>query len=180
MLDLHQDRVDRTFRRFFPTKSTISLSKHLKEIPQTGKYKCRIEYGENDYQLEYQSYQDPMIGSLQLVDGGSIDYDYKSADRGQLTQLFELRKDADDVIILKNDKITDSYFANLAFHDGAKWFTPKEPLLKGIKREKLLANGSLIELDIRVNDLSGFQKVSLINAMLDLDQVCVAINKVKK
>jgi 4-amino-4-deoxychorismate lyase len=67
---------------------------------------------------------------LQLVTDNEIEYTHKTTDRNALNRLFEQRKKADDIIIVKNGQLTDSLFANLVFesHTG-ELFTPKNPLL---------------------------------------------------
>jgi 4-amino-4-deoxychorismate lyase len=74
-----------------------------------------------------------------------------------------------DVLIVKNGLITDTSFANIAFSDGNKWYTPDTPLLKGTQRAYYLAQGILTERRISPADLRGFTKARLINAMLDLN-----------
>ena len=72
--------------------------------------------------------------------------------------------------------VTDSYYTNLAFWDGTSWVTPKSHLLNGIKRTHLIQQGQLKEQPITASDIFKFEKVSLINAMLNLDEVVLPIN----
>jgi len=65
--------------------------------------------------------------------------------------------------------VTDTSIANIAFYDNGMWKTPKNPLLKGTTRARLIDEGKLIEADIRVNELRNFSKVALLNAMIDFD-----------
>ena len=56
----------------------------------------------------------------------------------------------------------------LFFRDGV-WLTPKNPLLKGTSRARLIDEGKLIESDIKVQELRSFSQVALLNAMIDFD-----------
>lgn len=175
LIDLHQERVNRTFLKFFPQYTPIKLSDIVQNIPAKGKYKCRVEYSFELHSIEFIFYQTPSIQSLQVLQSDSIEYEYKSTKREDLDSIFEQRGLADDIIIVKNGRVTDSYFANLVFFDGKKWWTPDRPLLQGIKRQSLINLGMLKTKKIFKKDLSTFQKVSLINAMLDLGEVEVLL-----
>lgn len=175
LIDLHQERVNRTFLEFFPQYTPIKLSDIVQNIPAKGKCKCRVEYSFRLHSIEFIFYQTPSIHSLQIVQSDSIEYEYKSTKREELDRVFEQRGLADDIIIVKNGRVTDSYFANLVFFDGKKWWTPDRPLLQGIKRQSLINLGLLKTKRILKKDLSTFQKVSLINSMLDIGEVEVLL-----
>ncbi|MFY0653702.1 MAG: aminotransferase class IV [Cyclobacteriaceae bacterium] len=176
-LDLHQERVNRTLRKFH-LGSSIKIAKCLKDLPNTGKHKCRIVYGQQVESCEISEYPNRSITSLKLIIDDAIDYEFKSEDRQNLSRLFEQRGNCDDIIIVKNGLCTDSYFANLAFYNGSKWITPSEPLLKGVRREQLIRGGSITEENVSVEYIDQFEKVSLINAMLDLGEVEIHIKNI--
>ncbi|MEN8158025.1 MAG: aminotransferase class IV family protein [Bacteroidota bacterium] len=171
-LSWHQERLERT--RF----EVLGLDEHpelLLEIPvpdglDRGLFKCRVLYGEVIERIEYEPYYHPDIHSLKLVRSDSISYGYKSADRSDLDALYAQKGDCDDILIVKNGCITDSYFANVALFDGTHWHTPDTPLLKGTMRAFLLEEGVLTEARIKENELGDFQKIRLINAMNSLDE----------
>jgi len=79
----------------------------------------------------------------------------------------------DDIIIVKNGFVTDSFAANILFLDGVQWITPTTPLLNGTKRQFLLDQGIIAEKEIREEDIRTYQKVGLINAMIDFDEMPV-------
>lgn len=176
-LALHQKRVDKTFTHFF-YQQPIQLRELIKEVPKAGKYKCRIVYDGSNIGIDFQSYQKKQINSLKIIEGSHIEYDFKYENRLELTSLFELRRNCDDIIIVKNQMLTDSYFANLAFFDGTNWLTPKKPLLNGTRRQLLIQQGKIKEANISIRSLTNFKHVSLINAMFDLGDVVVSINKI--
>lgn len=169
-LPLHQSRFNQTREEVLGLKTHPDLS-ILISIPDTamkGIHKCRILYGHDISQIEFTPYQEPRIHSLKVVESDSINYAYKSADRRELELLFGQRESCDDILIVKEGRITDSYFANVVLWDGSQWVTPKEPLLKGCMRASLINGGLIRERDIRINDLSRYKVLRLINAMNDL------------
>jgi 4-amino-4-deoxychorismate lyase len=177
LLSLHQARLDRTFAKFFPLDSVLDLVKIITNIPFDGKHKCRLEYDARSYAIDYQPYQAKVINSIQIIHDNNLDYEYKSTNRSSLDLLYQKRKEADDIIIIRNGFVTDSYYANLAFFDGNDWWTPRNPLLKGVKREFLLANHQIKTKEIYERDLSSFSKVSIINAMLDIGEMEIPVKK---
>lgn len=176
-LNYHQARLERTFEHFF-SKQPILLEQLIHDLPDTGKHKCRVVYTETDTHVEVSPYTARQINSLKMVVDNTIDYSYKYQNRSSLDKLYAKRQPCDDIIIVKNGLCTDSYFANLAFFDGAQWITPKNPLLPGIKRQKLLDQRLIKSGDIAINSLGNYSKVSLINAMLDLGEVEVQIDQI--
>ncbi len=115
---------------------------------------------------------------MKVVGCDSIEYNYKYENRECLNELLELKQNCDDILIVKNKKITDTSFSNIVFFDGKKWITPSTPLLKGTKREKLLSDGKIVQNEIKLNDLKYFQKAALINSMLDLEDNVISIGNV--
>ena len=113
-----------------------------------------------------------------LVDGADIDYTYKSTNRDGLNLLRQKRGDADEILIVKHGEITDTSYTNVAFWDGAEWFTPVHPLLDGTYRASLIEKGILHEQMITLQDLGRFSKVSLINAMMNLGEMEVAVSEI--
>lgn len=99
-----------------------------------------------------------------------IDYSHKYANRTALQYLLQKKGKADDVLIVKNGWLTDTSYSNVAFFDGLQWFTPSKPLLKGTKRAALLQQKKIIEADIRPQDLKQFEKVRLVNAMMEWEE----------
>jgi 4-amino-4-deoxychorismate lyase len=177
-LDFHQERMCRTAFFHYGTKSEIKID--ISSIPshlQTDRVKCRVLYAADILSVEFHSYQLKNIQSLQLVVNNDIKYEHKSTDRNALNKLFEQRKKADDIIIVKNGQLTDSSFANLVFESQTgELFTPKTYLLAGTKRAFLLKNNIIKEREIAVEDLLLYKKVYLINAMIDLeDSISVPI-----
>lgn len=181
LLDYHQQRLDRTTKNYFDQVELFDLKRILSDVerPVYGEYKCRFLYGKDGFNVEYNSYHPKKVSSMKLVNAGDYSYEYKSLNRTYLEELFNLRSEADDVIIINRElEVTDSYYANLAFYDGDNWFTPKSYLLSGVKRQYLIDQGLLIEKVITKDDIWSYQKLSLINAMLDLGVVEIKIDQI--
>lgn len=134
-----------------------------------GLYRCRISYAEKIDKIEFFPYQFKHPKIIQLNEYKSIRYGFKYKDRSEFQDLLKNYPNVDDVIITQDGFLTDATYANLAFSDGKKWFTPSTYLLEGTKRAYLLDNKLLTEDVISVSDLSKFKQIALINAMRDLE-----------
>ena len=174
-LDNHQDRFEHAQKSLFGLKNFELLSETIKvpEFAQKGLFRCRVLYAEKIEKIEFLPYNFRQIKSLRLAESKGIDYSYKYADRSELENLYAQKGDCDDIIIVKNGLITDSFAANLVFYDGEKWWTPDSPLLKGTKREKFLKEKSITACKIEVGDLQKYSKAGLINAMIEFDTMPV-------
>jgi len=104
---------------------------------------------------------------LKLVRDDKIDYHLKYADRSALNKLLEQKGENDEVIIIKNGMVTDCSIGNLIFFDGHNWNTPDTPLLKGTQRKYLLDKKLIRECNIKEEDIFKYQKVGIINALLN-------------
>ena len=131
-----------------------------------GLYKFRLLYDAKQFRWEFTPYQLPSIKTLKLIVDNQIEYSHKFSDRTKLDLLHLQRGDADDILVVKNGKITDTSFANIVFYDGHRWLTPRQPLLPGTQRAFLLDTGQLSETEITPDDMSRFSKARLINAMI--------------
>lgn len=174
-LENHQNRLNRSMEELYPESPKIDLASVI-SIPEnccSGIYKVRVLYGCSIDQIEIEPYSFRKIKSLKVVSADHIDYHLKYSDRQILQNLYAQRGDCDDIIIIKNGLITDSFAANLVFFDGEKWVTPASPLLKGTKRQLLLDLGIITTKEIREEDIQCFQKVGLINAMIDFEEMPV-------
>ena len=166
----HNRRINAAREALFGCSSPIDL-RELVLPPMPGIVKCRVVYDTAIREITYEPYTPRKPASLKLVYSNTVSYAYKYADRSALNALFEQRGECDDIIIVKERRLTDSFAGNTAFYDGRTWFTPSRPLLCGTRREALLDAGLLVEQDIRVEDLGNFEKVSLINCMIDLGEL---------
>ncbi len=171
-LEWHQKRYEIAYGQMYSKTPIRSIGEGM-IIPQEfahGLCKLRVFYNEKDRKHEFEKYIPKKIETLKLIEADEINYDLKYSDRGQLNDLVNRKENCDDVLIIKNGKVTDSSYANIVFTDRGKWFTPTTPLLEGTCRARLLAEESIDLADISVKDLNQFIGFNLINAMNDLDK----------
>ena len=142
-------------------KSIIKVPENM----QTGIVKCNVIYGQEILEISFRPNIKRPVRSLKLVYTESFDYHLKYSDRTGLEELFARRGLCDDIIIVNGGLITDSSISNLVFYDGSMWYTPAHPLLEGTCRARLIAQGKIIPLDIRPEDLHHYRGCKLINAM---------------
>jgi len=181
-LGFHQCRFDLARKSLLSTPTKILLSETI-EIPEEagiGLFRCRVLYADEIEKIEFLPHRYRKVNSLKLIEDNFIDYRFKLSDRQKLSQLFEQRGDCDDILIVKNGCITDSYTANSVFFDGKIWWTPDTPLLPGTQRARLISEKKIKVCRIEVSDLPKYQKAGLINAMQDLENMPVlTINNIK-
>lgn len=180
-LDFHQHRINKAFKELFNSTPKWKLSEILgdSERPPTGLYKCRLTYDLNSYSLAFESYQPKLINSLMVVEGNNLNYAHKFEDRSGINDLFRRRGNCDDILILKQDSVTDTSFANIVFQKNNKWVTSDTPLLPGTMRQFLLDTKVISVTSIRKEDLRSYENFKLINSMLGWDAPAVAISKIK-
>ncbi len=167
-LAYHQQRYERTLRSF-GIANFIQLKDILKP-PHQGLYRCRVLYStDGELTQSYHQYKKRNIKSLKLIESNTIVYDKKYADREALERLFAKKEACDDILMVRDGLVTDTTIANIACFDGALWLTPKKPLLAGTTRQRLLESGFLKEADIPVESLNRFEKLAIMNAMIDFD-----------
>ena len=162
-LEYHQLRLERSIQN-----ADIDLHEILSP-PASGLYRCRVIYDEKSYEVSYHSYVKRSIKRLKLIENQDIRYDKKYLDRSAIDALFSQKGSADDILIVKNGLVTDTTIANIAFFYKNKWITPSKPLLEGTTRQRLLEEKKIIETQINTTDIFKFEKVALMNAMIDFD-----------
>jgi 4-amino-4-deoxychorismate lyase len=166
----HQQRVQKSLRKFFPEtdySQDFFSAIPVPDVCKKGIYKCRVSYQDEILDVSFGEYQVPQIKTLQMVYSDEIEYEYKYLDRSLISELFEKRGTADDILIIRNGLLTDTSYANIClWHPERGWCTPMKPLLQGTMRASLLSENSIHPMDIRPEMLPDFEKVSLVNAML--------------
>ncbi|MDE6139644.1 MAG: aminotransferase class IV [Alistipes sp.] len=175
LIGLHRQRMERTCRELYGT-SCEDIGDWLAPVPENMRgmtVKCRITYDIAIRSVEFEPYTPKRVESLQLVDGGTIDYHLKFSDRTTLDLLAERRGSADAVIIVKDGLVTDTTYSNLVFQAGDKLLTPSRPLLRGVMATHLIESGRVIPADLTPDDILpgnryGITRAYLVNAMLPL------------
>jgi 4-amino-4-deoxychorismate lyase len=136
------------------------------KLPSSGIHKLRVVYNSIERTFDISPYTIRPVRSLKLVFDNNIVYDRKFEDRIALEHLLKAKGDCDEILIIKNDLVTDVSYANIVFKKGNDWFTPDSFLLNGTMRQWLLDNKRIKERRITVNDIAEFSHFKLINAML--------------
>ncbi|MDE3248840.1 MAG: aminotransferase class IV [Bacteroidota bacterium] len=169
----HQRRYEAACRAFYQQAPAAPLFEGI-AIPEEcyrGKYKLKIQYNKSHRRWQFDPYLVKRIGSLQMVTDDSIDYALKYTNRSRLDELFQQRGDCDDVLIVKNGRITDSSHCNIVLFDGRSWYTPDTPLLRGTARERLLHAKRIKAAPVMIDNIHQYKGFKLINAMRELDEV---------
>ncbi|WP_277484957.1 aminotransferase class IV [Catalinimonas alkaloidigena] len=172
LLHYHEQRMNRSRKDLWGLNKEISLSGIISPLLSKyaqGLYKCRVLYQHEVKQLEFVPYQRPQINSLKKVYSHEVDYTYKYAERESLTSLFQQKGECDDILIIKKDVVTDTYFANILFSQGGRWYTSEQPLLNGVQRQFLLDQGTVKEKQILEKDLGQYSHFKFVNALNPFD-----------
>lgn len=173
-MELHQKRVNQTFSHF-GKEGSIDLAKIYKNLEhdEDGLFKLRISY-DLDKRIRTQMipYAIPEIHDFQLVENNSFDYSFKFEDRRELDKM-KMKSKAEEIIIVKNNHITDTSFSNLLFLKGKDWFTPNTYLLNGVQRQHLLKNKKIKEAEITLQNIKQFSHFQIINALNDFDDMFI-------
>lgn len=169
-IEHHNARVNRSRHELFKSEDILDLSDMIKIPRELSKnlFKCRVTYSERIHDIEFHPYKIQPITKLNVVYDDTLTYDYKLEDRREI-QKHLCKADGSEILIVKNEFITDTSYSNVVFSDFTNLVTPATPLLKGTKRAKLLEIGKIREEEIRPADLRKFKYVYLINALIDLD-----------
>lgn len=140
----------------------------LQEIKNDALLKCKILYNENDFEIEISNYEKRLIENIVFIHDDNISYPLKFVNRNCFLKHTQNLQTTTEPIFIVNGLLTDSSYSNIALWNGHEWHTPKEPLFFGVRRNILLNEFKIFEKEISINDIHQYQKISLINAMLDL------------
>ena len=180
-LDYHLERIKNTPKHFWSTEKTVPTDQ-LSALPATQNWRAKLRFTydkENIYNLSCTPYNTRKIERLKLLASNDIEYNYKSVDRSEINLLKAQTEPTDEIIIIKQNLLTDTSYTNIALFDGSQWITPSTPLLKGTRRAQLLDADRLIEREVLATDLKSFQSISLINAMMDLEELVLPISSIE-
>jgi 4-amino-4-deoxychorismate lyase len=179
-LSYHEQRMNRALKELCGMEDFFDLAVFLEKCdnPVKGLYKCRVTYDDQVQDVEFLPYEPKLIESLKIVKSDSIEYEFKYKDRSAIDKLFKRRGGCDDILIIKNDLITDSSYSNVVFRKGKKWITPWSALLKGTMRQSLIEQNVIQEEDIRLEDIGDFESCRIINAMLGFTAPEIDVKKI--
>lgn len=173
--EYHKRRFSITFSYHFNSRDIPDFTSYVENILMIereriskGIFKLRIVYSGEVLIYSVDLYSPRVIKTLKLVEDNGIDYSFKYENRSQIERLLKLKGDCDDIIIVKNGELTDTSFCNIVFERNGSFFTPSNYLLAGTNRERKIEEGLLKEERIRPCDIRRYNKVYIINSMLDL------------
>ncbi len=176
-ISFHNERFNKTRRDVMKINKQLNIE-NIISIPYDLKntiYKCRVFYDYEIHRIEFVEYERKNIKKLISVNADEISYKYKFTDRSAIDKLKQKNTNSaeEDILIIKNGFVTDASFSNVLFYDGKDWFTPKECLLPGTQRAKLLSEKRVIERSIKTSDLYTYKNIKLINAMVEFKDATV-------
>ena len=169
LIDLHQQRLERTFN-FFKEKNILHIKNIInnyiekQDISSIDTYKLRLLYNlDANHSIQITPYQTPKIEQFSLIEDNDIEYSLKSTNRTIFDHLKS--RASGEIIIVKNSFITDTSFSNVIFLKNNVWYTPKTYLLNGIQRQHLIASNHVQEADIQASDINSYSHIKIINAL---------------
>lgn len=169
-LEWHNLRLNNSRRKLFNSKNELFLEEiQLPAFVSNGYWKCKVIYSDIINGIAFEPYIPRKITSLTLVES-SLNYGYKYDDRDELDDLFSKKKEADDILIIKDGFVTDSSKANVLLYNGHQWVTPDTPLLVGTMRSQLIHKGLIKAEAVKISELTKYNKLMLINAMNPFDE----------
>ncbi|OIP84427.1 MAG: hypothetical protein AUK44_02570 [Porphyromonadaceae bacterium CG2_30_38_12] len=172
-LPYHQHRINRAFEDLYPHSELINLAKIIADltVPDKGLFKCRLVFDSTLQFTEIVPYKRRTIESLQLVEASMEAKSYKLEQRTSLNAAYEQRGRCDDILIVNQGYISDTWYANVALWDGKHWFTPTLPIIEGVQRASLLRENKIIAKDIAANEISNYTRICIFNAMMEFGEI---------
>lgn len=178
-IEAHKKRMQETASYYrFVAPELPDIEALLTDGLRESKIKCRVCYHNNITSITFEKYIPRNIQSLKLINMFP-DYAYKFSDRKVMDDLLKLRDGCDEILIIRNGLVTDTSYSNVVFSKDDEYFTPNFPLLNGTKRQKLIKDRVIKEIEIGVDSIKEYKHVWLINALLDIeDNVSLPVNQI--
>jgi 4-amino-4-deoxychorismate lyase len=168
-LHYHNARLNQTIQANYNIQSKIDLRHYIKQS-NPDKERCKVLYTSRIKEVQFFTLTPRKVQSLKVLQS-NITYNFKNADREEIDKLFCKREDCDDILIVKDGFITDTSIANIAYHDGTNWITPKKPLLLGTMRASLIEKQLILEKDVKIEDIEKATRFALMNALIGFQEV---------
>lgn len=177
-INYHQQRYEYTLHNYFAKTLKLSniilvdilfeFNNYLKinglEL-NNGLFRVKFSYDQNNFKFEIFPYKRRSFKIFKPVIADTFDYSFKFYDRSNLDKLRSSQTDCDEIIIVKNNLLSDCSIGNLVLIKNNEFFTPKTPLLKGTMRALLIEQGVINPVDIKLSDLDEFTEIIMINAL---------------
>lgn len=161
----HEKRIANTIGK------NINLLEYIYP-PSNHLLKCKVLYSQDEIiDVSFDIYNKRNLKTFKIIIDDNINYKYKYENREQINNLFSKKDTADEIIIIKNNLITDTTIANIAIFIDNQWYTPTTPLLLGSTRQRYIDDGILKEKNIDIDIFKKATKIALLNAMIDFDVI---------
>ncbi|OCL88042.1 aminotransferase class IV [Arcobacter porcinus] len=162
-LDYHNKRVAKTIGK------NLNLQEYINPISDE-LLRCKVIYNDDEIlSVDYFPYKKRDIKSFKLIYENDINYSKKYLNRENLDYLFSKKEFCDEIIIVKNQVVTDTSISNIAIFYDKSWIISKNSLLEGTTKARLLEEKYIVERDISVEMLKKAEKIALLNAMIGFD-----------
>jgi 4-amino-4-deoxychorismate lyase len=173
LLNFHQKRVDISYSSVFKKVNTYNLQECIKPfLKKDGIQKCRFIYDDKKYRIEiidYQIIEPKRIGWLRI--DPNFNYSFKYYDRNFFNKIKESYSGFNEIILVKNDLITDSTYCNLIVYAKGKWIVPQTCLLNGVERTRIISAYNFPIEPITIDEFLSAKEYKLINAMRPFEDV---------
>lgn len=166
LLELHQKRVNETFKHF-GKENPLDLLRIFERFQpeENGLFKMRMVYDtEQNFEVQMIPYVFSEIKDFVIVKSNDLEYHFKYENR-KIFEKLKTESGGSEIIIIKNNAVTDTSFSNLIFLKNKRWYTPETCLLNGVQRQNLLRSGKIKEAEITLDNIKYYSHFQLINAM---------------
>jgi len=168
-LHYHNIRLNHTIQANFGIDAKIDLRTYIQQT-NPNQERCKVLYENTIKEVQFFTLTPRKVQSLKVLHH-NITYNFKNADREEIDKLFHKREGCDDILLIKDGLVTDTSIANIAYHDGTHWITPKSPLLLGTMRASLIEKQLLLEKDVKIKDIKKATRFALMNALIGFQEV---------
>ncbi|MBE0492175.1 MAG: aminotransferase class IV [Sulfurospirillum sp.] len=158
-LTYHQKRCDKTRRELYGTHKPLKLESLL-HVNDAKIYRAKVIYAKECLHVSTSLYENTRIFESFTLQESDFIYPYKYLERKKLDGYGK------DILFHKNSILQDTNIANIALFIDGVWMTPKEPLLEGTIRARLLDEGFLRVEKLDTHCLKIAEKFAIMNALL--------------
>lgn len=179
----HAARVEWSLGCSFPMALMLDAlrAQAAQQKATSGKWRATVTYSRAGVEgIRMIPYQVPAIAQLQLVVISENFYAKKWADRSRLNAYKAVLPPGVEPLFILDGQPSDTTFTNIVLERNGQLFTPAAPLLRGTKRHRLIDKGMVEMASIFLGDLQRYDAVHLINAMLDLGEVVIPMERVNQ
>ncbi len=178
LLSYHQARIDRTIGESHSVNLSSIVELQVNKLIVGHQQKLRILYNKSGVQeVKTQPYVIRLIRNLTTVNI-TFDYDHKSTDRDAINAAFALRRQSDDILMVRDGLVTDTSYGNVACYQDGVWYTPESPLLGGCRRQSLIDKGLLTPKKIRIEALNSYPYLMVFNGLIPYGRVIIPKSRI--